>query len=122
MVSIDTGALKKTAGQMEQNAQHYDRRTAGLEQCMYWIKSQQFREAEAVYRALSHQCEELYRQKQKWLLLSETIKSVCSSYDRTERRITEYRPFGQKIGQIHMVSLKQVQDYLQTLGMQIKDL
>lgn len=122
MVSVDTGKLRATADQMEKDAMRYNSRIAKLENCIFEIRNQEFDRKEEILRALRIQKDELYQQRYKFLELSEMMRSICRQYDTTEQKIQEHKRYGQKTGQINMVDLKQVQEYLQALGMQIEDL
>ena len=44
MVSIHTGTLKKTAGQLEKEAADYTDRISRLEDCVFWLHEQEFGE------------------------------------------------------------------------------
>ena len=122
MVSVDTGKLRVTADQMEKDAMRYNSRIAKLENCIFEIRNQEFDRKEEILRALKIQKDELYQQRYKFLELSEMMRSICRQYDTTEQKIQEHKPYGQKTGQINMVNLKQVQEYLQAMGMKIEEL
>lgn len=120
MFEINIENLKKTADQMEKNALRYKEGISKLESTIIWMKNQNFKEVEELRRSLSIQNEKMHRQMHILMMLSEIMRNICYECERTEQKIAEYEFYGQKMGQIGTINLKQVQNYLQTLGLHIK--
>lgn len=122
MVNIKTERLREKADAMNREALHYNYRFQTIEECISWIKNQEFDEKEELQRVLARQYEELREQKREILLLSGVMQRICDKYDETEQRIMEDRDIYRKfIGYVKMVDLVQMRDELSLLGIHVTD-
>ena len=88
-INVKTGALRVQANEINRQAHRYGRRFSALEECMSWVRQQEFDGAEEMYHTLRWQQEEMMRQKRDLLLLSEGLQRICDKYEKTERKLAE---------------------------------
>lgn len=123
MLSINTNKLRKAAELLDREAPHYNERLSVLDDCMIWLKHQEFREQEELIHLLKVQHETMMQEQKKLFILSRTLKNVCEVYEDTEQKIVESRRFAWAMpGIIHTVKLKKIKSYLESCGLQIEDL
>lgn len=123
MLSINTKGLRRAADLLDWEAPRYNDRLSVMDDCMIWLKHQEFREKEELIHLLKIQRETMMQEQRKLLILSRTLKGVCEEYEGTEQQIVESgRYTWKRPGIVNTVNLKQVKDYLRSCGIQIEDL
>lgn len=122
MVSIRTESLRGQADVLYREALHYSNRFLALEECISWVKRQEFDEANEIYRVLTRQYEELAGQKKELILMSEAMRRICDKYDTAERKIVEGQEVYRKpAGYVGEVNLKHIRSQLSELGIHLAE-
>lgn len=122
MVSVKTNVLKRQADNLKKNVQRYDDRCSVIEECMNWLKVQEFDGKEEIRRVLFRQHGDLIRQKKELLMLSEALWRICEKYEKTEQMIADYHEKLQGTeGYVNMVDLTHICDYLSKWGFRTAD-
>lgn len=122
MVSIKTGVLKAQADVLSEEAHHYNYIFSKMDECISWLKRQEFNEANEIYRILTYQYDELQEQKKELLLLSEVTKRIGDKYDKTEKTIIECGESCQKLkGHVYSVNLNSVRNMLFESGLHMAE-
>ncbi len=120
MITIHTGRLRDQAELLNKEAFQYNHRLSGLEDCIVWLRHQEFDEVDEILWLLSGQREKLDRQKEELLMLSGILQRICSRYETAEQEILESTDSCQKLkGYVKTIKLSDIRDRLAVLGVQI---
>lgn len=122
MVSIKTDSLRGQAELLNREVFHYNYRFQVLNDCLHWLKRQEFEEVYEIHRVLVRQCDEMKQQKRELAMLAEAMYRICDKYDRTEQTIIENGEAFQKLaGRVEAVNLDRIREQLSQLGMRMAE-
>lgn len=122
-ISVKTAGLREQADKLNREALRYNRRFSEMEDCISWVRRQDFDGADEVYRTLKKQNEEMLRQRKSLLLLGESLRRISDKYDRTEERIIDQGEhiYSGRLVVCSPVILNQLNQLLKNMGLQVSD-
>ena len=89
MFSVNTAKIRQDADILQREARRYEYRLETLRGTMFWLRRQDFDEADELHRVLKRQYEELESERKSLMILSEVLTRISDKYENTEEDLEE---------------------------------
>lgn len=122
MISIRADALRAQTDVLNMKYRNYTYFLPKMDECIVWIRQQEFDEVDEICRILRKERENIQEQRREFLVLSEMLGRICDRYVRAEQEIVDsLQNWKRAEGQVGAVKLESLQRLLKEAGISISE-